>query len=213
MPVMIAAKVTWKTAGIIGAQAADVPSRVDRAAGIAERRAQQGDLAGDRRAGSGQPAARDDDDADEADDEPDDAVDAHRFVGQEDRRQDDREERDGRGQDRGERRFDRLLGPGDEQERDRDVDDRHDQQVAVDPAIARQRLVGDADDGPQQEGADEQPEGDERERPEVVDGELDEQVARAPHEAKGQEDAPSRSGSRARSSRHHTDDWPTEIGQ
>ncbi len=121
---------------------------------------------------------------------PDDAVDAHRFVGQEDRRQDDREERDGRGQDRGERRFDRLLGPGDEQERDRDVDDRHDQQVAVDAAIARQRLVGDADDGPQQEGADDEPEGDERERPEVVDGELDEQVARAPHEAKGQEDRP-----------------------
>ena len=53
-----------------------------------------------------------------------------------------------------------------------------------------QRLMGEANDGPQQEGPDEQPEGDERERPEVIDRELDEQVARAPHEAKGQEDRP-----------------------
>ena len=120
----------------------------------------------------------------------DDAVDPHRLVGQEERRQDDREERDRRGQDRRQRRLDRLLGPGDEQERDRDVDDRHHQQVAVDPPLARQRLVGDPDDGPQEERADDQPERDERERPEVVDRELDEQVARAPHEAEREEDQP-----------------------
>ena len=58
-------------------------------------------------------------------------------------------------------------------------------QVAVDPPLARQRLVGQADDRPEQRGADDQPECDERERPVVVDGELDEQVARAPDEPEG----------------------------
>ena len=68
-------------------QAADVASRVDGAARVAEatRRAGPARRSTDEPA-PGQPAAGDDDDTDEPDDQADDAVDPHRLVGQEQRR-------------------------------------------------------------------------------------------------------------------------------
>ena len=73
--------------------------------------------------------------------------------------------------------------------------DAHDEQVAVRPRVARQRLPGDRHDRREQDEADQEPEHDQRERLEaVVDADLDEQVAAAPEEAEGEEDQPVDSG-------------------
>ena len=194
-------------------QAAHVAPRVDRAGGVAERRAEDRQLAGQRRLVAGQPRARDDDHADEPDEQADQAVDPDGLVRQEDGREHDREQRDRGRQDRRERRLDRGLGPGDEQERDRDVDDRHHEQVAVDPALARERLLRDPDDDPEQRGADQQAERHEREGPEVVDRELDEQVARAPDEPEREEDDPVDPVGAVLHRRMIPLGWPTSLGQ
>ena len=197
-----------------GRQAAHVAPRVDRAGGIAERGAEERQLAGQRRLLAGQPRARDDHHADEPDEQADQAVDADRLVGEEQRREHDREQRDGRRQDRRERRLDRGLGPGDEQERDRDVDDRHHQQVPVDRAARggggclATRMTIQSRTMPTSRRSD-----DEREGPEVVDGELDEQVARAPDEPEGQEDDPVDPVGAVLHRRMILRAWPTSLGQ
>ena len=120
-------------------QAADVASGVDRAAGVAEGRAEQREHRGQTRRPSPtargltrmttpmNPTPR-----------PTSAVEPDRLVGEEERGQHDDEQRDGRGQDGRQRRVDGLLGPGDQGERDRDVDRAHHREVAVDPSLAGQ---------------------------------------------------------------------------
>ena len=85
---------------------------------------------------------------------------------------------------------DGLLRPGDQRERQGDVDQGHDDEVAVDPPVAGQRRAAHPEDDPQERGADQQPQRDQREGPERVDGELDEEVRGTPHEAEGDEEDP-----------------------
>ena len=69
--------------------------------------------------------------------------------------------------------------------------DAHDEQVAVHPRVARQRLAGQGHDRREEDEPDQEPEHDQRERLQaVVDADLDEQVVAAPEEAEGEEDQP-----------------------
>ena len=105
-------------------------------------RADEGQLA-DEIAASPQAAAGQHDDAGETDRQADQTVDGDRLVLEHERGDDDGEQRHRPVEDRGEGRIDRPLGSRDEEERQDDVDDRHDDQVAVDAPVARQRLAGD----------------------------------------------------------------------
>jgi len=145
-------------------------------------------------------AAREDHHADEPDQQPEDAIDPDRLIGQEQGSDDDGEKRHSRGQDRRDRGIDGPFCPGDQGEWDHDVHDGHHDEVSVDPAFAWELLVGCADDDPEQCSSDRESQRDERERPEVVDGDLDEEVARPPHEAECQEEEPFEAG-RARAHR------------
>ena len=170
--------------------ATHVVPRVDGSGGVAQRRPEQGDLAGDVGPGGPEVAAGQDDDADEADREAGHAVDPDGLVVEEERGDDDREERNRGREDGRDRGVDRSLRPGDQGERDDDVDAGHHDQVAVQAPLSRKLLSGQPQDHPQEDGPDRQPKRHQRERPEVVDRELDEEVARAPHEAERQEDQP-----------------------
>ena len=166
-------------------EAADVSSRVDSANGVRQRRADEGDLAGEITSRHRRRVEADEDrDADEADGEAGQTVERDSLVPENEGSDDDHEQRDRGGEDRRQRGVDRQLCPGDQRERDRDVDRTHDDQVAVGPRVARKRFAGDPDHDRQEQEPEEQPQRDQRERRQaVVDPDLDEQVAAAPHEA------------------------------
>ena len=173
------------------AHVAHLPARVHAGRRIRDRGDDQRDLAGEagREAGTQvRPDQRNH--ANESQQQSCDAVDGPRLVGEDERRQHDREQRHGPVEDGGERRVDRLLAPGDERERDDDPQQRHDQQVEIGVSAARQMLPGDAHGEREDRSTDSQPASYQRERRERLDPDLDEQVAAAPREAERKEDEP-----------------------
>ncbi len=172
--------------------AVEAAARIDGAERVRDGRRAERELGAEIAAGElrGIEAGQDRD-ADEPDEHANDLVGRDPLGSQHHGRRRNDDQRNGRGQGRRERRIDALLGPGDQAERQRDVEDRHDEQVAVRGRVARQSLARDDDDRGQEREADQQPHRHERERRQAgIHADLDEQVAAAPDPAEGEEERP-----------------------
>ena len=149
-------------------EALHVALGVDVADGVGQARAEQQQLAGQVVVAHVHEVRRDEQDhAREPDRKAGDPGPRDALVGQEHRRHDDHEQRHRRVEDRRQRGVDRLLAVRDQDERDDDVDERHDQQVAVLAARAGERLAGEQHDGPQEDGREDEAARDHRQRRQV----------------------------------------------
>ena len=129
-------------------------------------------------------------DADEADADADEAEARHPHLTEEAECDDGIEDRDGGLKDRGEAGIDAGLAPGEEPERQRDVDERHDEQpTGVVPDLGDSSAAADRhrDDRGERQRSEPEPAHDQRRRVELPHGHLDEEEAGAPEERDGRE--------------------------
>ena len=126
-----------------------------------------------------------------AEDEAAELVDGDRLLLQHERREDQGEERRQGLQDGCQGGADRPFGPGDEHERDRDVEDAHDGDARQHAPLARDARARRTEQHEQPGDADGQSPGHQGEWLEAaLDADLDEEVRAAPGEGKGDEDEP-----------------------